>query len=130
MNEIMRRKKVFENYTSSPETTSNFKGTKSPKKNNVVHKNSLISTPKKPGRPKGAKSRINFSPYMKTVEYDEEYAEEGTILESTTSFKPSYASLDKKEIETNLEPPVKQPKVQKKDAKLMDKINQKITLIP
>ena len=32
MNEIMKRKKVFEKYTSSPETTSNFKGTKSPKK--------------------------------------------------------------------------------------------------
>ena len=54
---------------------------------------------------------------MKTVEYDEDYAEEETILESTTSFKPSYASLDKKEIETNLEPPVKQPKVQKKRCK-------------
>ena len=32
VNEIMKRKKVFENYASSPETTSSFKGTNFPKR--------------------------------------------------------------------------------------------------
>ena len=122
MNEIMKRKKVFENYMSSPETTSNFKGTKSPKKNSVVNKNILISPPKKPGRPKGSKTRINLSPYMKTVEYDEEYAEEESesILEAASSIEPSYA----------YDQPAKQPKVQKKRNRPDGQKKQKITLMP
>ena len=91
VNEIMKRKKVFENYASSPETTSSFKGTKSPKKKNIGNRAIQNFTPKTPGRPKGAKSRINFSPYMKAFEIDEVY-------EVTENENPSIASFNLEEM--------------------------------
>ena len=106
VNEIMKRKKVFENYASSPETTSSFKGTKSPKMKNVRHRDIQNSTPKKPGRPKGAKSRINFSPYTKALEIDD-------LFEIRENENPSIASYNLEEVVENVQPSTKRPKVQK-----------------
>ena len=106
VNEIIKRKKVFENYASSPETTSVFKGTKSPKKKNVANSDIQNSTPKKPGRPKGAKSRINFSPYMKAFEIDD-------IFEVTENENPSIPSSNIEEVVENVQHSTKQSKAQK-----------------
>ena len=69
------------------------------------------ATPKKPGRPKGSKSRINFSPFMKTHELDEESRQ----CESEEIEIEQYldASFEIDEIEEDLEPSVKKSKVEK-----------------
>ena len=114
VDEIMKRRKVIENYTSSPKSTSNFKGTKSPKKKQIQN-----YTPNKPGRPKGSRTKLNFSPFMKTFEIDdieEDNDEEGPVAPKSKKKKvKSYLdSLDfDDEFETTTEKQTAKPKKNK-----------------